>query len=156
MSAAAEVVEAMIARLAADPTLGGQLGGPRVYDRLPPGTRPPYVAVDATRSTDWSTATEAGDDHRLVFTIAAEGTGRGTAGGYRGLGRGCARRRRTTRTHEPPHRARCARADRNHGAGHQRLAGDAPPSHHHRAPELTRAPRRKETTCQHNAAKTCC
>jgi hypothetical protein len=79
MSAAAEVVEAMIARLAADPTLGGQLGGPRVYDRLPPGTRPPYVAVDATRSTDWSTATEAGDDHRLVFTIAAEGTGRGTA-----------------------------------------------------------------------------
>jgi len=79
MSAAAEVVEAVIARLAADLALDGQLGGPRVYDRLPPGTRPPYVALDAARSTDWSTATEAGDDHKLVFTIAAEGMGRGVA-----------------------------------------------------------------------------
>jgi hypothetical protein len=79
MSAAAEVVGAVIARLSANTELLARLGGERVYDRLPAGTRPPYVVLEAARTIDWSTATEAGDDHRLIFSVAAQGTGRAIA-----------------------------------------------------------------------------
>ena len=43
------------------------LGGPNIFDRLPDRKKPPYIVVGDIATTDWSTATEAGE--ALSFTI---------------------------------------------------------------------------------------
>ncbi|MDE2018598.1 MAG: DUF3168 domain-containing protein [Hyphomicrobiales bacterium] len=57
------------ATLAADAALAALLGGPRVYDRAPPGALPPYVAFGDALARDWSTGTDRGFE--ALFSIDA-------------------------------------------------------------------------------------
>lgn len=67
MSAAATLRAAVFARLSTDPVLLAELGGARVYDVPPASPVFPYVTIGEAQVTDWSTATEAGEEHRLTL-----------------------------------------------------------------------------------------
>ncbi len=58
---------AVHAALAADTALLALLGGPRVHDLPPPTPAFPYVTLGEAQITDWSTATERGQEHRLTL-----------------------------------------------------------------------------------------
>ncbi|EFL88959.1 DUF3168 domain-containing protein [Ahrensia sp. R2A130] len=53
--------------LYADTDLQAELGGARIFDRVPERARPPYVVLGDARSDDWSTATEGGE--AIVFFV---------------------------------------------------------------------------------------
>ena len=58
---------AIHAALTEDAALTALLGGPKVYDEVPPGAAFPYVTLGETRLADASTATEAGFEHQLTL-----------------------------------------------------------------------------------------
>jgi len=53
--------------LAADAALTALLGGPKIYDEPPPAAAFPYVTLGETRIADYSTGTEAGEEHQLTL-----------------------------------------------------------------------------------------
>ena len=53
--------------LAADAALNALLGGPKIYDEPPRAAVFPYVTLGETRVTDFSTGTEAGEEHQLTL-----------------------------------------------------------------------------------------
>jgi hypothetical protein len=53
--------------LVADGPLAAILGGPRIYDEPPLAVVFPYVTLGETRIADWSTGTEAGEEHQLTL-----------------------------------------------------------------------------------------
>ena len=53
--------------LTADAALTSLLGGPKVYDEPPRSAAFPYVTLGETRVADYSTGTEAGEEHQLVL-----------------------------------------------------------------------------------------
>ena len=53
--------------LTADASLLSLLGGPKVYDEPPRSAAFPYVTLGETRVADYSTGTEAGEEHQLVL-----------------------------------------------------------------------------------------
>jgi len=53
--------------LIADAALSALLGGPNVYDEVPRETAFPYVTLGECRVTDWSTGSEAGEEHQLTL-----------------------------------------------------------------------------------------
>lgn len=56
--------------------LTAALGAPRVYDDVPPESPFPYVTIGETTLRDWSTGTEAGDEHLLTVHVWSRGAGR--------------------------------------------------------------------------------
>ncbi len=58
---------ALFTALSADTELVAQLGGPKVFDKVPERVSPPYVVVGRSASSDWSTATEDGE--AIVFFV---------------------------------------------------------------------------------------
>jgi hypothetical protein len=54
--------------LAADATLTALIGE-SVYDHVPQDATFPFVVLDQTRISDWSTGTEAGSEHQLTLHI---------------------------------------------------------------------------------------
>jgi hypothetical protein len=76
----AAVVEALLRTLRADTALLALLGAPRVYDRAPREAVAPFVVVDSVTTSDWSTATEPGSEHRVVLDVWTRGGGRRPAG----------------------------------------------------------------------------
>lgn len=67
MSAASALRSAVFAALSGDAVLLAELGGARVYDVPPAAPDFPYVTIGEAQVTDWSTATEAGEEHRLTL-----------------------------------------------------------------------------------------
>ncbi|MCK0196348.1 DUF3168 domain-containing protein [Ancylobacter sp. 6x-1] len=55
--------------LAADAGLIALLGGTRVYDLPPPSPDFSYVTLGEAQVSDWSTATERGEEHRLTLHV---------------------------------------------------------------------------------------
>jgi hypothetical protein len=53
--------------LNADAALNALLGGQKVYDEPPRAAAFPYVTLGETRIADYSTGTEAGEEHQLVL-----------------------------------------------------------------------------------------
>lgn len=68
MSTAAVALRAAIHdALAADGALVALLGGPKVYDEPPNNVEFPYVTLGEARVSDFSTASDAGEEHRLTL-----------------------------------------------------------------------------------------
>jgi len=68
MSTAAAALRAAIHdALVADAVLTNLLGGPKVYDEVPQAAAFPYVTLGEARISDWSTATDAGEEHQLTL-----------------------------------------------------------------------------------------
>lgn len=59
--------QSIFARLSGDGDLVTLLGGPSIYDDVPPGAGFPYLTLGQSVAEDWSTATEPGLEH--VFTL---------------------------------------------------------------------------------------
>ena len=53
--------------LVADGALIALLGGPKVYDEPPQAAAFPYVTLGEARVSDFSTASDAGEEHRLTL-----------------------------------------------------------------------------------------
>lgn len=53
--------------LAADSQLTSVLGGPKIYDEPPKQAALPYVTLGEARIADFSTGTEAGEEHQLTL-----------------------------------------------------------------------------------------
>jgi hypothetical protein len=53
--------------LAADAALVNVLGGPKIYDEPPRGAAFPYVTLGESRIADFSTGSEAGEEHQLTL-----------------------------------------------------------------------------------------
>lgn len=49
--------------------LAALLGGPKVFDEPPRTVAFPYVTLGDAETSDWSTATETGHEHRLVLHV---------------------------------------------------------------------------------------
>ena len=67
MSSSLALQQAIFAVLTTDATLTTLLGGPRVHDGAPRGAAFPYVTFGQSRLIDWSTGTEAGDEHAVTL-----------------------------------------------------------------------------------------
>ncbi len=68
MSTAAAALRAAIHdALAADAALTALLGGPKVYDEVPRAAVFPYVTLGDARVSDWSTASDDGEEHQLTL-----------------------------------------------------------------------------------------
>ena len=68
MSTAATALRAAIHNaLVADGALSALLGGPKVYDEPPTGAAFPYVTLGDARVSDFSTASDPGEEHRLTL-----------------------------------------------------------------------------------------
>lgn len=60
---------ALLARLTADTTLQGMLGGPDIYEDAPRSAQPPFVTFGDVSAKDWSTSTEGGLEQVLSLHI---------------------------------------------------------------------------------------
>lgn len=67
MTAASALRAAVFGALSTDAALIVELGGARIYDVPPASPEFPYVTIGEAQVTDWSTATEAGEEHRLTL-----------------------------------------------------------------------------------------
>lgn len=77
--AAAELRRAIHAALVADLPLCEALGGARVHDVPPAAPEFPYVTLGEAQVSDWSTATESGQEHRLTLAAWSRQGGHGEA-----------------------------------------------------------------------------
>lgn len=69
MSAALALRAAIRQRLAADMTLQGVLGGPKVYDEVPLQALAPYVVLDAIESRDAGAVDLEAEEHLLTLNV---------------------------------------------------------------------------------------
>jgi hypothetical protein len=53
--------------LVADSSLTSLLGGAKIYDEVPQAAAFPYVTLGEAQISDWSTATESGEEHQLTL-----------------------------------------------------------------------------------------
>lgn len=79
MSAANELRKAVFAALTTDAALLAALGGARIHDVPPAAPEFPYVTLGEAQLIDWSTATEAGHEHRLTLNVWSRQGGHGQA-----------------------------------------------------------------------------
>ncbi|MFZ1812908.1 MAG: DUF3168 domain-containing protein [Rhizobiaceae bacterium] len=76
MSHALILQKIIIEALQADQVLTDQLGSGRVFDAVPAGEMPPYLALVSIISRDWSSASEPGEEHTLSFEAWSRHHGR--------------------------------------------------------------------------------
>ncbi|WP_160005464.1 DUF3168 domain-containing protein [Rhizobium sp. 18055] len=76
MSAANELLTAICARLAADAELTALIGADGIRDRLVSGRKLPSIVIGDWTVSDYSTATEQSDEHRLTLEIWTDAAGR--------------------------------------------------------------------------------
>jgi hypothetical protein len=76
MMAAAALQAAIHTRLTNDAALTTLVGGSRIHDRTPASETFPYLTFGAAQSNDWSTATEAGDEHFVRLHVWSRQQGR--------------------------------------------------------------------------------
>ena len=92
--------------LAGSSELGGLLGGARIYDDPPQSARYPFITLGESLVRDWSTGTDAGEEHTVSLHIWSAAAGRREherrlAAGDRRPGGGLGRRRCVERRREP-------------------------------------------------------
>jgi hypothetical protein len=68
--------QAVYAELASDTALLALLGSARIYDDVPQGTAFPYITLGSATTRDWSTGSEAGDEHALTLHAWSRAGGR--------------------------------------------------------------------------------
>jgi hypothetical protein len=68
--------KAIHAALTADMGLVALLGGPSVFDDVPPRSAFPYVTLGQSTERDWSTATEDGAEHLVTLHVWSRKVGR--------------------------------------------------------------------------------
>ena len=66
-TAAVALRAAIYDALVADTPLTTLLGGAKVYDEVPRAAAFPYVTLGEAQVTDWSTATDPGEEHQLTL-----------------------------------------------------------------------------------------
>ncbi|WP_157015082.1 DUF3168 domain-containing protein [Mesorhizobium xinjiangense] len=76
---ALELQKAVFAALSADAGLVARLGGAYIYDPVPASQAFPYVSFGKATMRDWSTASEAGSEHRIVLDVWSKAKGRAEA-----------------------------------------------------------------------------
>lgn len=76
--------KAVFSALSSDVILVGLLGGAKIFDDVPQGAALPYVTFGQTSSRDWSTGTEAGEEHVMTLHVWSEGAGRREVGAILG------------------------------------------------------------------------
>jgi hypothetical protein len=76
MSAANALLTSIHARLTADAELTDLISTDGIRDRLMSGRKLPGIVTGELSSSDYSTATEAGEEHRLTLEIWTDATGR--------------------------------------------------------------------------------
>lgn len=69
MTAAVALRAAIHQRLAADATLAGVLGGPKIYDELPADKVAPYIILAAIDSRDAGASEHEAEEHDLVLNV---------------------------------------------------------------------------------------
>lgn len=62
--------------IVADAAVLDLLGAPRIYDAVPDNSPFPYLTLGETSVADWSTGTEAGEEHRLTLRVWSRAAGR--------------------------------------------------------------------------------
>jgi hypothetical protein len=68
--------QAIFIALTNDAPLLAALGGPHVFDGAPQSRTFPYVTFAQTRVVDWSTGSEAGDEHLLTLHVWSRAAGK--------------------------------------------------------------------------------
>lgn len=68
-AAALSLQEAMRETLLANAPLLALLGGGHIYDELPRGAAPSYVAFGEIETRDWSTASDPGQEHFVTVLV---------------------------------------------------------------------------------------
>nr|CAD6421040.1 hypothetical protein REQ54_02178 [Rhizobium sp. Q54] len=76
MSAANALLAAIHARLSSDAALSGLIGPDGIRDRLLPRPALPAIVFGEVETRDYSTGTEAGEEHRLTLEVWSEAAGR--------------------------------------------------------------------------------
>jgi hypothetical protein len=76
MTAANALLAAIHARLSADAALVALIGPDGVRDRLLPRPALPCIVFGEVETRDYSTASEAGEEHRLMLEVWSEAEGR--------------------------------------------------------------------------------
>jgi hypothetical protein len=79
MNSALALQKAMRSALIAHAPLKLLLGGEHVYDEVPRGQHPPYVAFTSIDSRDWSTIEVLGDEHIVTIEVVTSERGKGYA-----------------------------------------------------------------------------
>jgi len=67
---------ALHATLIQDADLMTGLGGAKIYDHVPRGTKPPYVTLAQTTERDWSTGGAEGSEHTVTLHVWSQAYGR--------------------------------------------------------------------------------
>jgi len=62
--------------LAADAGILALLGSPRIFDDVPQRAELPYLTIGQSTVRDWSTGTDAGDEHQLTLHVWSRAEGR--------------------------------------------------------------------------------
>ena len=75
-SAANALLKSVQTALSSDATLGALIGAGGMRDRIVAGKHLPAVVVGETTTTDYSTATEPGEEHVLVLEVWSDSAGR--------------------------------------------------------------------------------
>ncbi|CAN7643826.1 DUF3168 domain-containing protein [Rhizobium sp. LjRoot30] len=75
MTAANALLQAVTARLLGDADLVELIGADGIHDRLLTRIPMPYVVIAGLQSDDFSTSTEAGEEHLLTLEIWSSGQG---------------------------------------------------------------------------------
>nr|CAD6608944.1 hypothetical protein RTCK_02137 [Rhizobium sp. TCK] len=76
MSAANALLAAIHVRLSSDAALVSLIGPDGIRDRLLPRPVLPALVIGEMETRDYSTATEAGEEHRLVLDVWSDAAGR--------------------------------------------------------------------------------
>lgn len=76
MTAANALLVSIHARLSADAALVALIGADGIRDRLLPRPALPCIVFGEVETRDYSTATEAGEEHRLMLEVWSEAQGR--------------------------------------------------------------------------------
>lgn len=75
-SAGWSVQQALFAALSGDAALLALLGGSRIYDDVPQGSPFPYLTFGQSVARDWSTGTDAGNEHVITLHVWSQAKGR--------------------------------------------------------------------------------
>jgi hypothetical protein len=62
--------------LVADAAMLDLLGGPRIFDAVPDNSAFPYLTLGQSSVNDWSSGSEAGEEHRLTLHVWSRAVGR--------------------------------------------------------------------------------
>ena len=75
MTAANELLQAVCARLAGDAALTAEIGDDGIHDRLIARRPFPYLVIGGIETRDYSTSTEAGEEHFFTIAVWTEASG---------------------------------------------------------------------------------